>query len=446
MRRAKGTAGYHVTILDGVRRDARVVEVTATRNHVRRPVNDLLAGCDPTEGACFDGACDASIPRADGSSVVRYASMRQLLAGCRGHLDGPACSLLLPAGENVVKEGTLLACVFEPQIGRFHVSLRGDVEPDPMSGAIAFETYDLAALLSPTAAAGLAVPPRPREIPPFTVGPPRRLGVVDRRDVSFPSPVRTGVPGNDTVRALWFTPVDAKPVGAVIQLPAWKERNLAAETLVAMGMASRGIAVLLMPLPWQVDRAAPGVGPGEWTLSSDLSRTRAAWLQGAQEVYVASRWIERSQGIPPARQGVFGISLGGHVAGIAYGAYPDRFRAGVFVLAGGGLEHLLSSDAEPVRALKAAMKARGVTPAEVGEILRPLDPATWARPDRKDGVFLVGARADEVVPPEHIQALSDAYGGAPILWLEGTHTSGVGEAPRILAKIVDFLRRRFEAP
>ena len=446
VRRAKGTAGYHVTILDGVRRDARTVEVTATRNHVRRPVNDLLAGCDPTEGACFDGACDASIPRADGSSVVRYASMRQLLAGCAGRLDGPACSLLLPAGENVVKEGTLLACVFEPQIGRFHVSLRGDVEPDPMTGAIAFETYDLPALLSPTAAARMAVPPRPLDLPTFTVGTPRRLGVVDRRDVSFPSPVRTGVPANDTVRALWFTPVNAKPVGAVIQLPAWKERNLAAETLVAMGMASRGIAVLLMPLPWQVDRAAPGVGPGEWTLSSDLSRTRAAWLQGAQEVYVASRWIEATQGIPPARQGVFGISLGGHVAGIAYAAYPDRFRAGVFVLAGGGLAHLLSSEAEPVRELKAAMKARGVTEAEVSEILRPLDPAVWATPDRKAGVFLVGARADEVVPPEHIQALSDAYGGAPVLWLEGSHTSGVGEAPRILAKVVDFLRRRFETP
>jgi hypothetical protein len=87
-----------------------------------------------------------------------------------------------------------------------------------------------------------------------------------------------------------------------------------------------------------------------------------------------------------------------------------------------------------------------VTEAEVAEILRPLDPAVWASPERKDGVFLVGARADEVVPPEHIQALSDAYGGAPVLWLEGSHTSGVGEAPRILAKVVDFLRRRFETP
>ena len=446
VRRAKGTAGYHVTILDGVRRDARTVEVTATRAQVRRPVDGLLAGCDPTEGACFDGACDASIPRADGSSVVRYASLRRLLAGCRGRLDGPCCSLLLPGGENVVKEGTLLACVFEPQLGRFHVSLRGDVEPDPLTGAITFETYDLPALLSPTAAARMAVPPRPPDLPTFTVGPPRRLGVVDRRDVSFPSPVRTGVPSNDTVRALWFTPANATPVGAVIQLPAWKERNLAAETLVAMGMASRGIAVLLMPLPWQVDRAAPGVGPGEWTLSSDLSRTRAAWLQGAEEVYVASRWIETTQGLPPARQGVFGISLGGHVAGIAYGAYPDRFRAGVFILAGGGLAHLLSSDAEPVRELKASMAARGVTEAEVAEILRPLDPAGWASPERKAGVFLVGARADEVVPPRHIQALSDAYGGAPVLWLEGSHTSGVGEAPRILAKVVDFLRHRFETP
>src|SRR5439155_10490069 len=52
---AKGTCGYHVTIVDGNRRDARVVERTATRVQVRKPAGGVLFGCDPTDPAAFDG-------------------------------------------------------------------------------------------------------------------------------------------------------------------------------------------------------------------------------------------------------------------------------------------------------------------------------------------------------------------------------------------------------
>ena len=58
-----GTCGYKITISDGRALDARVVEVTATHHHVRRPVDGLLTGCDPdAPPEAFVGARDAGDP------------------------------------------------------------------------------------------------------------------------------------------------------------------------------------------------------------------------------------------------------------------------------------------------------------------------------------------------------------------------------------------------
>ncbi len=446
---AKGTAGYHVTIVDGHRRDARVVEVTATKSQTRKPVAGFLCGCDPTDAACFDGGCDPAIPRADASSTARYAASRDVLGPAVGSIDARWGTAKFPTVKGVWNDDTLMAAVFEPQQGRLHVSLGADIDLDPAAGTPRWKTYEMKDLLSKEAWARYAPPPRVTETGTFTVGTPVTIGTVVRTPVSFDSPVKTGIAKNDRVNAFWFAPAEGEPVGAVIQLPAWHERDLGAESLLSMLLAGQRLGVLLFPLPYQADRAPDGVGPGNWTLSPDLSRTREAWMQGAADVLRASLWLERERGFPPAKQGVMGVSLGGHVAGVAYGAYPARFSAGVFVLAGGDLDLLLSSRDSAVAAYRRRMDERGVSPEDVKQILGPLDPARWADPARKDGVLLVGARADVVVPPAHIEALAKAYGGARILWLEGGHTDGLLQPQRvltILSEAAKHLVSRFSAP
>lgn len=446
---AKGTAGYHVTVLDGHRRDARVLEVTATKKQVRKPVSGLLCGCDPTDAACFEGACDPSIPRADASSTARYAASRDVLGAAAGRIDARFGMTKFPLAKGVWNDDTLLAVVFEPQVGRFHVSLGGDLDFDATSGTPRWKTHDLKDLFPAATWTKYAPPPKVESAGTFTTGTHFRFGNVIRTPVSFDSPLKTGIARNDRVHAFWFAPAEAEPKGAVIQLPAWHEKDLTAESLLSMALAARGLGVLLFPLPYQAGRAPDGVGPGDWTLSPDLSRTREAWMQGAADVCRASLWLEAEKKIPPARQGVLGVSLGGHVAGVAYGAYPARFSAGVFILAGGDLDLLLSSKDSAVLSFRRRMDERGVEAADVKDLVGPLDPARWADPARKDGVFLVGAKADDIVPAAHVEALSRAYGGARVLWFEGGHYDGLLQPQKIseiLSAAGDHLLQRFSAP
>jgi dienelactone hydrolase len=438
---APGTCGYHVTVVDGHRRDARVVERSATRVQVRRPVDGVLWGCDPTAGACFDGACDARLPRADGSSVERYAASRAGATPSLGRLDARRAADELTSARGVANDGTLFACAFEPQTGRFWTATRRDAEPDPTTGLLRWTARDLFALLGRDAKVAWA----PHDVDGAGVveGRPLSLGTVERIPLTFPSALPSGVARNDAVSAALFLPKGRAVIGAVVHLPAWRERDLAAESFVAAGLASQGFAVVLLPLPWQAGRAKDGVPPGEWTLSADLARTREAWRQGLADVLRVSHWLEDARGFAPARQAVFGISLGGHVAAIALGAYPERFRAGAFVLAGGGLAKVLDAKEVHLQEAARAMRAKGVTG---DDLVGVLDPANWANADRRDDVFLVGARADEIVPASNVEILAAAWGGAHVLWLEGSHMGALREAPRILEGVVAHLKARLSLP
>jgi len=440
---APGTCGYHVTLVDGHRRDARVVERSATRVQVRRPVDGVLFGCDPTEGACFDGTCDPRLPRADGSSTKRYAACRPAFRALVGRVDVRRALDAFAGADGVFNDGTLLACAFEPQTGRFLTATRARVDPDPATGSVAFAAHDLLALLGRARTTAWA--PRAADVDGAGVveGTPFALGPIERVPLSFPSPLPSGVARNDAVTAALFRPKGRDAVGVVIHLPAWRERDLAAESLVAAGLASQGLAVVLMPLPWQASRTADGVPAGEWTLSADLARTREAWRQGLADVLRLSRWLETAKGFGPDRQAVFGISLGGHVASIALGAYPERFRAGAFVLAGGGLDRALDAQEVHLQAAAQDLAARGVTRPDVVGMVDVLDPANWANAARRDDVFLVGARADEIVPAAQVEVLAAAWGGAHVLWLEGSHMGALKEAPRILEEVTRHLKARF---
>ncbi len=444
--KAKGTAGYHVTIVDGHRRDARVVEKTATRHQVRKPVDGALWGCDPTEGACFDGACDAQIPRADGSSVIRYQSSREVFGARRGHLDARSAKLLLPSPTKVWTEGTLLACVFEPQLGRFHVCLGDGLDLDPTSGVANWATGSLSDPFADRRASAVGeVAPVVADAGNVKEGERRVFGKIARIPVEFDSPRPSGIAKNDRIRATLYLPADGEPRGAIIQLPIWKERSLAGEAIVSTALAAKGYAVFLFPSPYQVDRAPDGVGPGDWTISSDLSRTREAWLQGMADVLRASRYLE-TKGFAPARQAVMGISLGGHMAANCFGAYPDRFTGGIFLLAGGNLDLLLASGTLPDAQFAPRVRAPGVTREDISELLRPLDPLTWNRNVTRavgERCLLVGAKADELVPPAHVEALAKALPGSHLVWVEGGHYDAAKASGTILKAIFEHLERIF---
>lgn len=424
------THGVRVTILDGNRLDARVVERRGADVQVRRANEGVLAGCDPDAPlACFDGACDPDVPRGDPSSLGAYGPLRAFLDERHGTLRMPTF------GEALRSEVVPLrpAFVFDPQLREAHVARAEGWERVRLLDLLPVAPARGMHPMPPVAAAGdVRLTKKPLPVAGMTI-----------HDVELASPAPSGFAKNDRIRAIYYEPLEIK--GAAIVLPAWKESNLVGQGVLAMALAKRGYAVLVMPLPYQVDRALDGFGSGEMTLSADLARTRQAFVQGAADVARASFWLE-SRGIEPARQAVMGTSLGGHVAALAFGAYPERLGAGVFLLAGGDLKTALLQPNRTTGRLRRALLEKGVTPEEALPLMQGIDGVTWGDPARRDRVLVVGAKLDDVVPPANVRALAQAFGGARTEWLEGDHYGILAQIPKTLDWVVDHLGKTFAAP
>ena len=438
-----GTCGYKVTIASGQALDARVVEVTATRHEIRRPVGGLLTGCDPgAPDEAFVGPQDETIPANDKSSGRRYPALRRLLGQAKHTLRLPLIThALSQTADGILNDGTLLACAFEPQMGKVHVAVGDDVDFD--AGELHFQSHDLLANLPEATRARYRSPP-----PVTTTGKvettrsKHKFDGLEILDVRFRSPITTGIEALDQVEAQLFLPKD--PLGVVIELPAWKERTLAAHRMLAMQLAKHRIATLILPLPGQVSRRPADTRPGQLTLSANLATTRRAFIQGLADVRRASLYLEQERGFGPERQAVSGISLGGHAAALAMGQSPERFRAGVFILAGARIQDAFLNPNPITGGITHTLRARGVHRDESASMVGAMEPARVAHEDRAADVLLIAADKDEVIAPKNARLLAAAWGDARIEWLAGGHYAILGAIPRVVTLMAEHLTTAFQ--
>lgn len=255
--------------------------------------------------------------------------------------------------------------------------------------------------------------------------------------VTFPSPVVTKTAENNTVHAHLFRPKKANGAGVVI-LPIWKGRGLDLEFMVAGRLAKEGIASLVMELPYQFDRAPEGHRSGDMTVSSDLDRTREAFVQGVKDVKRCAQWLVDEEKCDGKRLGIMGTSLGGHFAALIW-ATDREFRAGATVLAGGNIHELFWNGSNETKDIKAELEARGMTLEELGKLMKSFDPITYAAADRKAGLLMIAAKDDTVVPIGNVRALRDAFDRPRLIVYPGTHYT---VALRI-ADILDDLAAHF---
>ncbi|MCE9635411.1 MAG: alpha/beta hydrolase, partial [Planctomycetes bacterium] len=93
----------------------------------------------------------------------------------------------------------------------------------------------------------------------------------------------------------------------------------------------------------------------------------------------------------------------------------------VIQIAGGDVASVVFNGNFLTKNVRADFDAKGVTEAQVREQMRALDPATWARKERKGGILLLAAELDEIVQLPTVQALAEAYGGAKLVVMPGAH-------------------------
>ncbi|MBX3111284.1 MAG: alpha/beta hydrolase family protein [Fimbriimonadaceae bacterium] len=292
---------------------------------------------------------------------------------------------------------------------------------------------------------GQEPPPVDGPVPPVEFGVLRQVSTgefTEEFTTSFPSVVASGVPENDTVKLRVIMPTERTgPVPVVILLHFWGATDNMVEVEMAERLAVRGMASVLMPLPYHLSRTPRGMKSGELAVQPDPAKLRQTMAQAVLDVRRTVDWIATRNEFKPGAVAVAGTSLGSLVAELAYAVEP-RFRAGAFMLGGADLAGVLWSSSRVVQQ-REALRRLGYTEDKLRQELVPVEPLTFLKKDDTRPTFVVRARQDTVIPPDTSQALIDHLGNVQVLVLETGHYGGFLVQRRLIDTVARFCEASF---
>jgi dienelactone hydrolase len=264
---------------------------------------------------------------------------------------------------------------------------------------------------------------------------PTRGSVMTVSRVTFPSPVVTPHPNNNTVHCEYFCPTagGTKP-GVVVLHILGGDFDLA--RLFCRALATRGTAALFLKMPYYGERRQEGSSAR--MISMDPHETARGMTQAVLDVRQAAGWLAAQDEIDGGQIGILGISLGGITAALATSIEP-RITKACLILAGGDMGEVAWQSTE-LTELRERWTAGGHTKQELFELLRPVDPVTYARPVAGRKILMLNASQDEVVPPACTKALWRAFGEPEIVWWEAGHYTALRYLFSGAARAVDFFQ------
>ncbi len=257
--------------------------------------------------------------------------------------------------------------------------------------------------------------------------------------VSFPSPITSSAyPSNNIVRLRVFLPTDrVGPVPVVILLHFWGATDNALEEEAADFLVKKGIAAILVPLPYHLSRTPSGFRSGELTIQPDPAMLRETMLQSLQDVRRTIDWIETREEFN-GKVGIGGTSLGAIVATLCF-AVDQRIAASSFILGGADLAGIIWGSSRVVQQ-REELRRRGFSEARLREELALVEPLNYLTKQDQRPSFLIKARHDTVVPPATSDKLAEALGNPRILVIETGHYGGI----LVQRSLVSLAARFFE--
>jgi dienelactone hydrolase len=259
---------------------------------------------------------------------------------------------------------------------------------------------------------------------------------------TFPSPLESVAPENNTVTVLPVLPKGRTgPVPVVVVLHYWGALNHSIELQIAEDLNKRGVAAVLVTLPYHLERTPAGKRSGELAIQPDAGYLRDTMTQSLQDVRRAIDLIYTRPEFDTSRIGIAGTSLGAIVAELVY-AVDSRLTHGAFVLGGADIAHILwnSSRVIPQRD---ALRRKGYTEPKLREELVAVEPLSYLPRANPGKTFVVGALYDSVVPPASTDKLIKALGTEDTLWLETGHYGGFFVQRKLLEETAKFFGDEF---
>lgn len=251
--------------------------------------------------------------------------------------------------------------------------------------------------------------------------------------LTFPSPVTTPVPENNTVYAEYYRPNGNGPFPAVIVLDiTGGDQSLSRN--ISRVLAQNRVAALFVQMAYYPPRRPPNSRLR--LLSLNFSHTIAAATQTVLDCRFAAAWLASRPDIDAKRVGILGTSLGSFIATLT-GEMDDRISRVAIVLGGGGLVDAFYDHPLALQYRK-PFEAVGGTKQHVKDLIAPVDPITSAANLRNRKVLMVAASRDEVVPPSATRALWQELGKPKIVWYDTTHYGAAFFIPSALGHVLEL--------
>jgi dipeptidyl aminopeptidase/acylaminoacyl peptidase len=253
-----------------------------------------------------------------------------------------------------------------------------------------------------------------------------------KREVAFPSALKERW---STIHGTYYAPVGLKPGE---QVPAavvvhHLGGSFDAEAFLAQHLAQHGVAAFFISLPNYGKRQEQGTRQGFLRMPPRVAFS--TFRQAALDVIRAGDFLRSRPEVDPERVGAVGVSLGAFVTAVARGVDP-RLQRTVLILGGGDLHGMFTTIPEGSRLLDES----GVDPRTLPEILKPVDPLTFAsRVDPAD-VLMLNARNDEIVPEASALALWEALKQPKIRWFRCGHYGVVLHVLTVMNATLDHLK------
>src|SRR6516225_6777883 len=219
-------------------------------------------------------------------------------------------------------------------------------------------------------------------------------------ELTFPSPVKSATPENNTVWAEYYRPKGKGPFPCTIVLDI-TAGDQSLSRMIAGHLAQNGIGGLFVQMAYYGPRRPPGSKLR--LMSPDINHTTQAIRQTVLDLRRATAWMESRPEIDKNRLGIMGTSLGSFMAALTAEMEPKLKRVAV-LLGGGGLVEAYYDDprAKPYREI---FEALGGTKALAVKTFAPVDPLTCAANLKDRRVLIVAAKQDEIVPARAAEAL-----------------------------------------
>ena len=252
-----------------------------------------------------------------------------------------------------------------------------------------------------------------------------------RRAFTFDSPVASRFAENARVPLLWFRAV--QPARAVALLvPGWSRPDRRLEERWCRALAAAGIDVLLLTVPYHLERAPAGTWSGEYFISHNVFWTVANFRQLVAEIRALVRLVRADYD----RVALIGVSSGGFQAGLATLGEDVDFLFPIMTGAELGAimwESLLTHE------VKAAMIGRGISRDALSRAWSITDMAVVGRHTRARRVRQYVTLYDAIMPLRYQERLWEVYGDPPRVDLPTSHYSVVFALPRVLRDIAATL-------